>query len=381
MRMQIRVAEILRIFSLTLAFVLGCDSGEPASTLPIPVTVFNLSEIAPMSESRYAAILEPDSKVQVSSQAEGLVEAIAQREGPDGQARDLQGGDRVTQDSLLAVIESDSYEQRLGESQSDLARARALDAEQTANWERSKALFSQQVIPQSQYDTAKASYESARADASRAQHAVEESQIQLGHTRVTSPLSGVVLSRGVEVGDFAHQGTTLFQIGDIRKVKAVFGAPAPLAAHLEVGMPIHMTIESFRAEGFVGKVSQVAPQTDRRSGVFDVDVSLPNPGGRLKPGLVAEVEIPNDVMVRGGFEPISVPLQSIVRSPERPGEHVVFVVDIGENDRGIAVMRQVELGPPLGDHILVERGLESDSLVVVRGSTILTNGAAVRLIP
>jgi len=116
--------------------------------------------------------------------------------------------------------------------------------------------------------------------------------------------------------------------------------------------------------------------------VFDVEVSIPNRDGRLRPGMIGAVEVnaepPAAPLLDIGAP--AVPLTAIVRSDTQPEQYSIFVVD-GGGDRSTVHARTVTLGAVQGNLVAVTSGLAAGERVVVMGATLLKDGEAVRVIP
>jgi RND family efflux transporter MFP subunit len=377
------VSRSLRIIA-TLACVgaLGCDRPERGPDPAIAVTVLELEQALAPDGSRFAGRVEPISTVEVRSQTEGAVEdlALVPPKGPNPHR--LQVGDRVETGQFLVQLERDTYEQRLGVAQAKLDSANVQLANQKVEYGRAQGLFKGGVESKEFLDNARTALEAAQASAAQQQHSVDEARIHLDWTRVTAPLSGVVLSLAVQPGDVARPQTLLLEIGDVSSVYVTFGVPSDAVSALEIGTLLHMTIDELGDRDLAGRISRIAPAADPHSGVFDVTVTLPNPDAALRPGFVAEVRLPRDTAAEVR-RPL-IPLDAVVRPPGEPAAFGVYIVETasGADDlAGIARIRSVELAGPVGNRVAVRSGLQGDERVIVRGSTLVHDGAAVRVIP
>jgi multidrug efflux system membrane fusion protein len=193
-----------------------------------------------------------------------------------------------------------------------------------------------------------------------------------------SPLDGIVMTRSVEVGALAAPGTIAFAVADVGSVKAAFGVPDMVLPRVHLGAALAITTEAYPGDKFEGRISLIAPSADPRSRVFEVDVTIPNADGRLKPGSVAALSL------EGGGDPATataplIPLSAIVRSPGHPAQFAVFTVDT-TGGHAVVHARDVELGEYLGRVIPVKRGLTGGETVVVQGAGLLSDGESVEVI-
>jgi multidrug efflux pump subunit AcrA (membrane-fusion protein) len=178
-------------------------------------------------------------------------------------------------------------------------------------------------------------------------------------------------------------------------VKARFGIPDAMIPALALGQSIDLTVEAVAGASFTGRVTAIAPAADAQSRVFDVEVTIPNKEGRLRPGMIGAVAI-HPTAERAAAEraaaattlgavaaaalPPAVPLTAIVRSVAGKGEYGAFILERhGETD--IARLRQVQLGEVVGNSIIVARGVTAGDRVVVSGASLLVDGDAVKVVP
>src|SRR5262249_44573864 len=138
--------------------------------------------------------------------------------------------------------------------------------------------------------------------------------------------------------------------------------------------------EAFHGSGFKGTVTAVAPSADSQTRVFDIEVTIPNRDGRLRPGMIGSVELPPEAESASASADAAVPLSAIVRSPKNAGDYTILVVD-GHGEELTAHARAVTLGPVQGNLVSVTSGLKVGERVIVMGAGLVADGDAVRVIP
>jgi multidrug efflux system membrane fusion protein len=191
-----------------------------------------------------------------------------------------------------------------------------------------------------------------------------------------SPASGIILQREVENGSLVGAGTVGFVIGDLSAVKARFGIPDAMIRSIQPGEEIDVVVEAVATGHFVGRVTAVAPVADPKSRVFDIEVTIPNADGRLRPGMIGTVAIGEQAAVDS--RPLAVPLTAVVRS-QTDGKFAVLTVE-RHGSEAIAKRRPVELGEVMGNAIAVTSGLEAGQQVIVSGANLLVDGEAIRVL-
>ena len=147
-------------------------------------------------------------------------------------------------------------------------------------------------------DTAK--LKQARAQVMQSQASLKQLEEQLGYTTIVAPMDGVILSRDVEIGDavssilvLGSTATLIMTEGDTSEVYVQGKVDEADIAHVYMGQPARIKVESFRDRLFYGKVTKIAPMGVEADNVttFEVRVSINNPGGELKVNMTANAEI------------------------------------------------------------------------------------------
>ena len=156
-------------------------------------------------------------------------------------------------------------------------------------------------------------------------------------------------------------------------MKAVFGVPDTEVDHLKVGTDVKMVMDAFPGTLFKGRVSSISPSADSKGRVFDVAVMIDNPERRLKNGMIAKIELESAGPKR---DAIVVPLTALMRSPTNMDAYAVMVV-ADENGKTVAHIRDVKLGRTTGNLVEVTQGLDIKDRIVVGGSNLVPDGAAV----
>src|SRR6185503_18978692 len=195
---------------------------------------------------------------------------------------------------------------------------------------------------------------------------------------MVSPATGVLLERKIEVGTLVGVGTVGFVVGDVSAVKARFGIPDNAIATVKLGETIGVTVDAVGEKTFTGRITSVAPTADPQSRVFDVEVTMPNADGRLRPGMIGSVALGTPAAPTA--QPLIVPLSAVVKSAVDSDKYALMVVE-RKGDAEVARLRTVELGDVMGNGVAVTEGVASGERVVVTGASLLVDGDPVRVIP
>jgi RND family efflux transporter MFP subunit len=354
----------------------SCGRHEPAHTnLPTPVRVRPVAQQQAQSSSRFSAVVEPATRVDLAFRIGGYVDSLAAQRSVEGK-RPIEEGDWVKKGTVLARVRAADYSHRAAAAKASAAEAIAAKKLAEQELERTSRLVASQTSTRAELDVKAARLDAARAQVDGANARVGEATATLADTVLKAPMDGVVLKRNVEVGTLASPGAVAFVIADTRSVRVTFGAPEALVDKLQVGAPLRITSPS--AGGVIdGKVTRIAPSADLQGRVFSVESRIDNPEGLLKPGMIASITIPEGA---APGEVLVLPLTSVVRSPRDPRGFSVFVVSDGAG-RPVARARDVECGDVLGNTVVITKGLALGERAVSMGATLLHDGDAVSIIP
>ncbi len=387
---------------LPLVFVIASCNRQNAvvEKSPTPVRLSAIEMYTPAQGERYSASILPNRQVNLAFRVNGFVESLYQVQGADGRTRSVDMGDVVPAGTVLARVRIKDYELQVSQAEGQVTQARdsglaaqaqlrqaeagAAKAEQ--DFARADALFKKNSLTKSDYDAA-----TANRDATRAQVAAAHSQVQasagslstaqsalgtatLGFqdTALAAPFTGAVVQRSVEIGSLAGPGVVAFVLADVSSVKATFGVPDLLVARMKRGSRLSVYAEAFPNRSFQGFVSAIAAVADSSTRVFQIEVTIPNKGALLRPGMIASL----DTGQAPALQAIRVaPLSSIVRGENGSSQFAVVVFD-----DGVARRHPVTLGRTYGDRIEVT-GIEAGQKVVSSGATFVSDGEQVRVIP
>ncbi len=215
--------------------------------------------------------------------------------------------------SLQAARESLGRSQQVLESsRANVERSQAVLADARINLKRFEGLFGEGAISASQRDSAQtqfdvavaslraseAQYESDRASVKNAEASVVQATAaldiarkRLQDTDVASPITGVVRKRLVNVGETFKEKTPLMSLVATNALKLQGDVPERFAPQISVGRAVRVEVEAYPDQTYPGTITRVSPTVDVESRSFQVEASVPNPKGLLKPGFFAKASI------------------------------------------------------------------------------------------
>lgn len=287
----------------------------------------------------------------------------------------IQPGDRVESGQALVTLQSPDA----GTAQSDIAKATAgvISAKaqlQYASAARARAerLLALKAIPRQDYDRAVADDEEARASLSQAQSELARARISAvqlgagdpslpGEIVIRSPIDGVVLARTAVPGTVVAAGAPLVVITDPSSVWLSISAPEQFAGLFQVGQPVRFTVPAYASDTFTARLEAVGAGLDSATRTLPVRGIVSNRRGRLKPQMLASVEVQSADRVPAALVP-----QDAVQLLD--GKPTVFIAH-PDGKGGLEVERRaVEVGSRFGGRIAVTHGLAAGDVIVVTGA-------------
>lgn len=178
---------------------------------------------------------------------------------------------------------------------------------------------------------------------------------------VKSNTNGILVEKNVNQGDYVNQGTAMFKVANLSQVWAMFDAYESDLPFLKVGEQLSFTLKAMPGKVFSGKISFIDPIVDKTTRTAKVRIVIPNSGLLLKPEMYATATVNSSL--KQYHDGIVIPKSAILWTGKRS---IVYVKQQGVSSP-VFSLREVELGPSLGNAFVILSGLEE-------GEEIVTNG-------
>jgi len=355
---------------ISISFSTGCSRKAPQAAPNAPevlVTTVQPRDVPRVLER--VATLDGFINANINAQVQGYIVS-----------RDYQEGSIVKTGDLLFHIDPRPFEAALAQAKGTLAKDQANQVKSDADEKRAMDLFKKKVISDQERDTAIAAAGSTRANVEADQAAVKTAEINLGYTKITSPIDGVAGFANNQVGDLVGPSTgpltTVSQVDPIKAIVTVGEGPFtdffsryPDQAKREALLK-KIDFELILSSGTVyprkGKFYALDRSLDVKTGSIRYEVTFPNPGSFLRPGQFGKVRFVPD-MKKGAMV---IPQEAV---NELQGSYQVAVVD--ENNK--VSIRPVKMGERLGAMWEVTEGLKPGDRVVVQGLQKAREGSTV----
>jgi membrane fusion protein (multidrug efflux system) len=289
--------------------------------------------------------------VTVSADLPGTVDRIA-----------FDSGQSVREGNVLVELDTRQERAQLAalEAQRDLAKV---------NFGRMQQLVNEGVISKMEYDQASAQQKATEANVAEIRATIERKTIR-------APFSGILGIRKVNLGQYLAGGNPVVPLQSLNPIYVDFGVPQQIAGQVRVGRNLRVTSEDLAGQAFTGRVTAIDSVVDQATRNVQVQATLSNPEGKLRPGMFVQVEV-----VLGASRPvITLPASAISYAPY--GDSVFIITDLkdpkGNTYRGVR-QQFVKVNGSRGDQVAIVSGVNPGDEVVTSGVFKLRNGAAVQV--
>ena len=224
--------------------------------------------------------------VQVGSQVSGIISKLY-----------ADFNSQVKKGQILAELDPTPFEQQVEQQQANVVKSKVDVANTLVTYNRQKRLFDAQLIAQSDLDAAKAAYDGAKATLSLSNASLKQAQTNLSYTKIYSPIEGQVVARQYDLGQTvaaSFSAPTLFTIAqDLTKMQVQADVDQSDIGQIRVGELAHFNVDAYPDQEFRGEISQVRLNATITQNVitYPVIIAVPNPDGKLRPSMTANVTI------------------------------------------------------------------------------------------
>lgn len=188
---------------------------------------------------------------------------------------------------------------------------------------------------------------------------------------VKSPISGTITAVNVVAGSMVSPQLAIARVSKVESLEILMNVPERYVSKIRGDQSAYLRLDAYPGEVFAARITEISPVLDQTTRTMSVKLALVRPDARIKAGMFARVKLITDT--KSGI--VKIPEAAVVT---RFGEMFVFVIEKGE---ATTVRKQpVTMGIRVDDKTEILKGLVPDEEVVVRGQTLLENGALVNVV-
>jgi HlyD family secretion protein len=260
--------------------------------------------------------------------------------------------------------------------------------------ERMEALYKREIVSKKDFDNADTEYcvaeaqlasnqerlkllkegarqevrEGGRARLREMEAILAQEQIRLQNTTIMAPFAGEITRRYVDAGALVSSSTPLVTLAHTETLKVTANLMEKDISLVRTGMKAKIQTEGFPDKRFEGTIVRTSGALDLATRTLQAEISIPNPGRVLKPGMFAKIEIA--LLTKSGV--VTIPRVALIDDGK---SRAIFVV---ENNQ--ALRRPVVTGIEQGDQIEILEGVKEGEQVVIKGQGSLKEGSSVRVV-
>lgn len=281
-------------------------------------------------------------------------------------------GDKVTPETLLAKLDSATYDLQLAEANAELRRLDAMVKLQNRQVKRYKALLRKKGIDRATYDKSVSEKESVVSQYDYAQAKVKAAELRVKQTEIYSPIEGVVDERMVSIGSYVVPGNPLFRVVGVEQLRVRLPFSERRYSDIQKGQTVYLTSAVSSGTPIKAQIDYLRPQIEASSRAIEVFANFKNEQAWL-PGASVNAEL----VLQQQQNALVVPVQSIV---DRPVGQVVYVVHTDEQTQAVSIEeRPVSTGLVSFKKVQILSGLKHGENIAVDGARFLSAGANVEI--
>jgi membrane fusion protein (multidrug efflux system) len=351
--------------------MVGCKKSPPPAAQAPPEVVVDPVDVRDMPvQAEFTGQVRGGEDVDVRARVTGFL-----------QSQNFREGSLVRKGQLLFTIDPKPLQATFERAQADLAEAQARHNRAVIQVNRLRPLVERHAVSQQDLDNAVASEEASKASVASAGAQLTSAHLNLGYTRVISPIDGLAGNRQVDIGSYvgSPEPTVLTVVSSLDPIRFDFTIAESeylayaRATNAKAGRRARSRpqLELLLADGSVfpskGEVTVVGRGINTETGTLPLQASFPNPGGLLRPGQFGRVRLP----ITTRKNAVVIPQRAV---QELQGTYNVFVVGADS----VAQTREIKIANRSGSDFIVSEGLEPADRIVVEGLQKVRPGTKVR---
>jgi len=323
---------------------------------PSPVSYTEAKEYPLRRSVQLPGSVEALKVSTVASEVAGLVVEFSAREGA-----------AVTKGQPLARLRRENRQLSLTSAEAQLKEDEARHKLAERNLERTRELFGTKDVSQKQLDDAQFELNAWQGRVERQSAEIAKIKDELERHTIVAPFSGVVVREFTELGQWVAEGGPVVELMALDEMDVVAEVPERYFSSLKPRARTQVVFEALSGLRVDGRVSAIIPRADPQARTFRAKIRIPNPGGRIGAGMLAQISLHEGDPYRA----VVVPKDAVItRGPQK----LVYLV----NGNNTITEVPVQVGSGVGAWVEVQGGVQAGQKVVTRGNERLMNGQPVQ---
>lgn len=363
---KIKILFLALVISLIYT---SCKKDVAAEAKPLEIPVVKVLQQDVKLESEFTGQTFGQSDIEINPRVDGVIESLNFKEGS-----------MVSKGQLLYTIDPLPLQAKVHQSEGDLAEVQAQVARTKSDYDMMVPLAKMNAVSQRELIAAKSAYNAATASLKAATANLANSKIELGYSRIVSPITGLIGISKVRVGDYVRPGpvsvlNTVSDLGDVR-VRFTMSEQEYLRIFREVtkkdsslkgaGKSISLVLSDGSVYPQQGSISFADRQIDPTTGAVTFEAAFANPDRLIRPGQFVKINVVTDIRKNA----LIIPQRSVI---EMQGIYQVYV--LGQDNK--VEMKMVQIGSAYKDSYIVTEGLTANDKIAMGGTSLLKSGSVV----
>jgi RND family efflux transporter MFP subunit len=361
MKQSIKLTLLLAVL---LSLFVSCEKEEVYEEIIRPVRYKQVFLTGGFKVRILTGTAKADIESNLSFKVQGTIENM-----------NVKVGDRVIFGQVLAQLDPKDYRIRVQEAEAALTQAKSQELNAENNYDRVRKLYENRSASRSELDQARSQFESVSANVDRLESGLELARLQLGYTKLTAPINGVIAEKLTEVNENVKAGQIIYTLSSVGRTEVSVNVPEVLISNIQRGDKVSLKFDAIRDKEFLGTVNEVGISTGSFSTTYPVTIKIDNPTPEIRPGMSANVQFTFEQ--EGSPTTILVPPSSV--GEDEQGRYVFIALHKGEGD-GEVKKQYVEVGELTSEGLEVLNGLSDGELIVTAGISKINDGQKVKLL-
>lgn len=358
----------MRILSnvLFILALVGCSEPDTIQQEAVRPIAWTTATTSALEQSRtISGIVAPVETANLSFEVQGKVRDVK-----------VSLGSEVKKGQILALLDKRSFNLAIQSSQAEVEKAKASLAEAKNEYYRHEEMIKRNLISQSEFDNAKAVYESSKSTVDVTVAKLEIAQKDLQDSVLKAPYDGTITKRFIEPSQQIASGNLAFEIEGKHGFEVQILVPETLIKEIKQDALIPVSIPTLSAELFKAQISEVGTRAESAN-AFPVTIALLEENVQMRAGMTAEVEFIYSALGRTGYAGSTVLIPMSALLAELDQKVSVFVYD---KQAQVVRKRLVQTENIINNQVFISTGLTDGEIIATAGVAFLRDGQRVTLL-
>jgi len=363
--MNLKKIKFYTVLSLLLILIISCsDKNKSGKEILRPVRFQKVSNLSAVQIRAFSGVSRSGMETNLSFKVGGTINFI-----------NVRIGEKVKKNGLIASLDDSDYQLKFEQSHASEDNAKTQRDLAKSNYKRIEKLYENGNISVSEYQQAKAAFESAKSQVKSLDRQTDQIKKQIEYTKLYAPVNGIIANLYVEKNENVQPGQVIVEFNSGGDPEVTVGIPENFINRIKEGDNVAVGLSSIPNKEFEALITEVSYVVEQQSSTYPVTVKLLNPTNEIRPGMAADVTF--NFQSKTDEDNIIVP--SVAVAEDQSGNYVYVIEEIAK-DTAIVHKRPVKVGILIEESFEIFEGLEDGELVVTAGISKLTDGMKVTLL-